>query len=84
MMPTVLNPTTPRLFTVEEDEGEGEPETVTAPDYLAAFKMYWRLNGGDSGPLKVELGGGATATMHVWVGSRLFKVRDITDYPTIP
>lgn len=78
MMKTVLLPTKPRIFEVCEDDGP--VEQITANDYIAAFCRWYRLEVGDPKGIEVELSGGTSGTMYVWVGDKMYKVRDVTQF----
>lgn len=78
MMKTKLNSETPRVFRVGADNAE--PEEITAPDFLRAFALWYRLNVGPVAGLDIEIGGGASNTVHVWAGDELYKVEDVTDF----
>lgn len=78
MMKTVLNPETPRVFRVGEDDKEAEE--ITAPNFLRAFSLWYRLNGGKPAGLEIEIGGGASNVVHIWVADTLYKIEDITEF----
>lgn len=78
MMKTVLLPAKPRIFEVCEDNCP--VEQITANDYIAAFCRWYRLEIGDPKGLEVEFTAGTAGSMYIWVGDRMFKVRDVTQY----